>query len=479
METLAEQPPTTGIEQFKPPALYLVPDIAEEPRVYSVRDAEYEPETQARFNQWLGSLAAQATTETADIEQELPNINLLERLQLAKTRSPEGQEALSMVDINIAKAVAEACFKEDHVTTTSMYRDQAGDLVQFGQTSDSVYRNAITMRPNRHAKLKEITRIEALNGHRIDDALKADRLKDHYFVAASIVPGEVPEDDLGPDGDGYFLDGLTFVVQATTEQNNGNVTTESGFMAGVEADENDNFEERLAKRYDIQSLTIVYEWLGQKPLRTAEEFLNNGLYVPKDLMPNGAVDFMHWCDEAADEVLGRDIERKPEDYMALKLTSKRREASLEDVRQKVREDLLASVDELETPMKAVQLMWHLVKKHTTQDSFENTNIDPKVFGRAAAPYIVKVRQHIQNGAEYLAQDLMQKAHEKSVISGCGGGSSPNANLAGESSESSSESSSGNDRYGSLKFECSNGHTNVRPRNKLLEHCTTCGTSVKC
>ena len=479
METLAEQPPTAGIEQLEPPALYLVPDIVEEPEVYSVREAEYEPQTQARFNQWLGSLAAGSTTETVDIEEEPVGTNLLESLRLAGTNSPEGQEALSMVDINIAKAVAEACFKEDHVTTTSMHRDQAGNLIQFGQTADSVYRNAITMRPGRHPKLKEITNVEALNGHRIDDALKAGELKDHYFVAASIVPGEVPEDDLGPDGDGYFLDGLTFVVQATTEQNNGNVTTESGFMAGVEADENDDFEERLAKRHDIQSLAIVYERLGQKPPRTAEEFLNNGLYVPKDLMPNGAVDFMRWCDEAADEVLGRDIEHKPEDYAALKLASKRREASLEDVRQKVREDLLSAVGELESPIEAVQRMWQLVKKHTTEDSFENTNIDPKVFGRAAASYIIKVRQHIQNDAEYLAQDLMQRARETSVISGCGGGSSSNKELNGEHSENSSESSAGSDRYGSLKFKCPDGHTNVRPRNKLIERCTTCGTSVKC
>jgi hypothetical protein len=338
------------------------------------------------------------------------------------------------------------------------------------------------MRPDRHDALKEITRIEALNGHRIDDALEAGKLKDHYFVAVSIVPGEVPEDDLGPDGDGYFLDRLTFVVQATTEQSNGNVTTESGFVAGVEAGENDKFEERLAKRHDIQALALVYERLGQQPQNTAKGLLGNGLYVPKDKMPNGTADFMRWCDEAADEVLGRDIERKPEDYAALKLVSKRREASLNDVRQKIREDLLAAVGKLEMPMQAVELMWHIVKKHTTQDSFRNTNIDPKVFGRTAAPYIIKVRQHIQNGTEYLAQALMQKAHEESIISGCGGGSS--SRRGGKStSESSdiSESSAGRDQFGLRKFTCSNGHTNIRPYNELIPSCQHkgCGAKVAC
>jgi len=36
-----------------------------------------------------------------------------------------------------------------------------------------------------------------------------------------------------------------------------------------------------------------------------------------------------------------------------------------------------------------------------------------------------------------------------------------------------------DKYGSLTFECPKGHTNTRPRNKLIEKCKTCGTSVKC
>ena len=39
--------------------------------------------------------------------------------------------------------------------------------------------------------------------------------------------------------------------------------------------------------------------------------------------------------------------------------------------------------------------------------------------------------------------------------------------------------SGEDKYGSLTFKCPKGHSNRRPRNKLIPHCTTCGVSVKC
>ena len=36
-----------------------------------------------------------------------------------------------------------------------------------------------------------------------------------------------------------------------------------------------------------------------------------------------------------------------------------------------------------------------------------------------------------------------------------------------------------DKYGSLSFKCPKGHRNTRPRNKLIDNCKTCGTSVKC
>jgi hypothetical protein len=38
---------------------------------------------------------------------------------------------------------------------------------------------------------------------------------------------------------------------------------------------------------------------------------------------------------------------------------------------------------------------------------------------------------------------------------------------------------GNDKFGSLSFECPKGHKNTRERNKLLDNCRTCGVSVRC
>lgn len=448
------------------------------PEIYAAADAEYDPLTRERFNRWLGSLAMPTTTEMADAgevsETSAGDTNLLEMLRQARAGSPE---ALKSVEANVSKAVVEACFKNDHVTTAFMERDENGQPIQFGQSWESVQRNALVMRPGRHEKLQRITQAEALNAHRINDALEAGALKDHYFVVISMVPEGVPQEQLGHKGDGYFLDGLTFVVQATDELADGRVKTESGFMAGVEAGPGDTFEDRMAQRHDLRAASLIYERAGLESPGTAAGFLANGMYVPKALMPNGIVDFMKLMAEAGDEVLGRDVERKIEDFMALQLASKRREASLANVRQKVVDALLADTPRLAEPMDAVRRMWELVKTHTAEDSLTNLHIDPRVFGSDAAEQINRARHYLQRGAEQMAREAMEIAHELAIVTGCGGGSG--SSKGGGGSGGHEKDSAGSDKHGSLKFECPNGHVNVRKPDEWIYECQVCKVDVSC
>lgn len=405
------------------PRLYLVSDAAESdaPNVSLARDVPYERFTQARYKHWLGGLSIRRTVEVKHMQESAYDTSLLDKIREAKAGSAE---ALNMVGINVGTATTEACFKDRHVVEIALEIGDDGELFQFGQSMLSVHANALTMRPNRHPILQNITLIEALNGHRIRDGLKSGMLDDHWLLVPSIVPDGVPENELGHKGDGYFLDSLTFVLQATTKQPTGEVITQSGFMAGVKADAEASFEERIARRYDIKALARIYEQLGQEPPSTAAEFLDGGLYIPKVLMPNGVVDFMRWCDEATDEQRGHDWVRHPNEYASIIEESRRREASLADVRQRVIDDLLEAADVLETPMDAVQLMWDLVRIHTVDASFTNTYIDPRVFGGEAARHIDQVRQAIRDGTDStLMEEERQKAQELAVISGCGGGAS--------------------------------------------------------
>lgn len=459
-----------------------LPEIETQPMAERARDTEYATFTEARFNRWSGSIALSDNVRpvTSETNEQAPKTNLLDMIKATKNGSAE---AGAMVGENVAAAVSEVCFKDKHIRSVSVERNEAGQLIQFGQTMINVHGNAITERPDRHPVLQEITLTEALNGHDIEDGLRAGKLKDKYHVVCSIVPDGVPEKNLGPDGDGYFLDSLTFVIQATTEQNTGEVTIENAFVAGVEDAEGLSFEERLEIRLDIKMLTKVYERLGLKPPTTAKGFLE-GILIDKKLMPNGVADFVRWCHEARDEIKGVTVERKPEDYLEMVEESKKREARLAITNQKVFNDLIEQGQHLTKPINAVSLMWKLAKRNTVEASFTNKDIDPKVFGTVAAPYIEQIRQyqHQQDQEQQpRLEALIAKAHETAVATGCGGGSSDSIvdkiiELLKTNSEKSSDE---HDRFGSLTFLCRKGHRNTRPRGKLISHCRTCGDSVKC
>jgi hypothetical protein len=77
------------------------------------------------------------------------------------------------------------------------------------------------------------------------------------------------------------------------------------------------------------------------------------------------------------------------------------------------------------------------------------------------------------------------ASQGRVLIGCGGsitflsGEESIMNASGEEAFSLIFGSKDEDKYGSLRFKCPNGHSNKRRRNELLDDCRVCGTSVKC
>lgn len=114
----------------------------------------------------------------------------------------------------------------------------------------------------------------------------------------------------------------------------------------------------------------------------------------------------------------------------------------------------------------------------------------------------EIKTHTSDlGHEYCDEELIylrpldQEVHQAfnefvdrgAVLVGCGGSirilsdEEDVMNASGEEVFSAIFSSNAlsEDRYGSLTFKCPKGHTNIRPRDKLIPRCTTCGTSVKC
>lgn len=85
-------------------------------------------------------------------------------------------------------------------------------------------------------------------------------------------------------------------------------------------------------------------------------------------------------------------------------------------------------------------------------------------------------------AQEMTQAYTRLQAKGEVLFGCGGAISAEDPLIGADTASVFDSIFGKpqgDKYGSLKFKCPRGHENTRPRNKLIEKCKTCGTSVIC
>jgi hypothetical protein len=370
------------------------------------------PESAHRFQQLLGSVALKGSVEPPAAPTE--KYNLLEAIHTANTGS---KEAEAMLDINIGTAVTEACFKYDHVTKIAMQLNENGELVQFGQTMSEFQFNAIAYRQNRHEKLQAVTRMEALNGHCIEDLARDGRLKDYHYIVSSLVPQDVPEKDLKQEG--YFLNTLTFVTQATTENADGAIETQSGFSKGTAASEKASFATRVDRRFDIEAVSRVRQRLGLAPVATTEDALR-GILVHKSVLPNGVVDFMRMIDEETAEIAG--VPLKSADYYdKLIPKSLEREQSLAGTKQLVKEALLASAPQLRTPMEAVQRIWDLTKEFTVIAAVDNHHIDASIFGQETAHQINETRHFLSIGDAVSAQLALRHAVEVAVISGCGGG----------------------------------------------------------
>lgn len=89
-----------------------------------------------------------------------------------------------------------------------------------------------------------------------------------------------------------------------------------------------------------------------------------------------------------------------------------------------------------------------------------------------------VQEHILNEIGAAGNEAMRMGI---VFSGCGATSGPDGlnDSEGQLSELGFGNPEQTDKYGSLTFKCPKGHTNTRPRGRLIERCQTCHTSVRC
>jgi hypothetical protein len=147
---------------------------------------------------------------------------------------------------------------------------------------------------------------------------------------------------------------------------------------------------------------------------------------------------------------------------------------------------LFTVQKLENPMAAEKLRYSLAA--TAQARYERAIKKSNKIG-TLTPGLFSLDEVISYEAIAGGQRLMQEitregrraAARGESFSGCGStvNAEDNLTIEGQLGFTGYGNKSGEDRYGSLNFKCTKGHSNTRPRNKLISNCTTCGESVKC
>jgi hypothetical protein len=489
----AERPPLYAVPDL-PPEAYEDDEAAESElarhidgrdQVFIAQETEQDELVSRRFERWYASAVGKTALRGAEVcaEPDSGSTNLSEQMREAAAGN---KEALRLVTINVATAVSEVCFKDRHISQVYTELDECGELKQFGQSMRSVQYNSL-QREGRNAILMGLTRQEALNSFRLESLAQSGLLKDYYFIEPSVIPDGLPERELDHRGEGFFTGSLTYIARATTMQEDGQVAIQSGFMAGVRPETDAmvpadmpeaRFERRMQERHDMKALGRIYEAFGKEAPETAEQFLGTPLLIPKEMMPNGVADFMRLCDLATDDVLGRRGEERPVDeYISMFDQSKAREASLQTVIDDVVEDFLAYADTAKTedPMESVQLMWQLIKQHTVDAAFENKHIDPRVFGAEAAEKIHQIRRLADQGEYELLAALKSDAHEKAVVTGCGGGASS------QEGKEAGAGASGSETRSDWKLKtgvCRIPQCPTRPGETTLGPCGICMTSCQ-
>lgn len=409
----------------------------------------------------IGSFVINAELET---EPE-SNSSLLSAIKRAKQGDAE---AKAMVATNVGSDFSERVLKAGEVTKYYLKKNDDGELTQHGQLYSDIYSNTLRLIPQ-GSKMRPRAEAETRNASRAQFLEAEGRLEDNYMVVFSLAPGDMTDKELKRAG--FFAETKTMAIQATTAEGD-SVSIESAFVAGS--------PEPGAERLDLQAIVKLAAILGvDYQNMTTTEILDTPLLIPKLLMPNGVIDLVKLFDDCADGTFFG--EAKPrQDYLAFRrFCDERRKSFTGDVKI-VTEKLIQEASAIKTQLQAIERLAELSEEQMVKRAIKDKTINARVFGGVSAGYIQEARMYREQGNEELAIRAENRAIKTADSDSCPSGVSRQSEIDAKAlGDDSLNSKTEEDRYGSLIFKCPKGHTNRRPRNRLIPRCKTCGTSVKC
>jgi hypothetical protein len=428
--------------------------------VFEIPQLDSDKLIRLRAARFIGAVALgeeRGNIESNGVEQ----YSLMNAIHAAAEGDPTAQK---LVETNVHTDVVERTIKSGHILKVSLETNEAGQILQHGQTAESIQANSLRFAADSW-QMRERTEAETRNMFRIDEAHRQGLLDDYAFIVFSRAADNMTETEM--DEVGFFTETMSCAIQITTTEN-GIITTESAFVAGRKTQD--------APRHDRDTIVRLGESLGaDMSHKTATEIIDTPLLVHKSLLPNGAADIVKLYDDHAEGTFfGEDKPRQ--NYVAYKEVCRQRENGFEPKVKAIVGELIAEAHTIHDPIQATQRLGKISERHMVEFALKDKTINSRVFGRVAAGHIENARLQFELGNVDQASAEMSRAKATAVSRSCPSGAN---NGGGEPLADNGSKDENEDKYGSLSFKCPRGHANTRPHGKLISNCRVCGTSVKC
>ncbi len=410
----------------------------------------------AKAASFAGAITLEAcTVELADNQ---PFHSLLDALKGARAGDETGK---NLVISNVEADFSERIFKSGFIRPKAYRQIQAdGSLAQYGQSDRSIQANSLKfIGGDEKGVLRRRMLAENNNCFRLEDLVRHGTIDDYSFVVFSLAE-DMPEY-------GFFTSTMSLSIQVTSKDDNG-IGTETAFVAG---------KDESGRQHDKSTVNEIYKRLVGVDISDLDQagILDTPLLIHNSLLPNGALDIVRLYDEIAGGTF-YGTNQTGQDYIAHKAQCERYELELKHICADIADELIASADELESPMDAVLKLHELSQRYAVVRSVSDRDIDPLVFGSKAAWHIYQAR--LANAVNDYTMEVkeLNQALRYADSHSCPG---LPVNKVSSQNVQTSEGLADEDKYGSLTFYCPKGHLNTRPRNRLIEKCRVCNISVKC
>jgi hypothetical protein len=432
--------------------------------VEAVPDMESDRLARMRAAQFIGAVTVGSQTEYIGSERNL-EVQPIESLYDAIHKAAEGDPiARKMVETNVRTDVVERTIKAGHIIKVDLHVDEAGKIMQHGQSMESVQANSLRFAAD-SPQMRERTEAEATNAFRIEQYHREGLLQDYSFVVFSRAADNMTKQQMIDTG--FFIDTMSCAIQITTAKD-GRLTMESAFVAGV--------RRPGEKRHDAETVVATVEEFGlHLGDKTAAETIDTPYLIHNSLIPNGAVDVVEVFDRKAGTFFG---EAKPrQDYLEYRQKCQAREQMFQPKVDTIVRELINEAPRINSRLEAVKRLHKLSEKHMVEQAAFDHSINPWVFGSVAALHIEQARVQFELGNNSGGLDLVRQAKATAASSSCP--TAFNKSLADSSQEDSDkETADDSEDCEFVSKECPVCHAkNVKTRVTKTRITGSCGCSV--